>query len=252
MQADSIVPNPGNPSDLNRYVYGANNPIRFNDPSGHVYDEGWGGGGGQYACGTAYGAPCGVPEADRVEFEANLSEAGPVVETVVGIVCEPADWAITFNYWRQGDFHWTDLVGMLPFIPASGVRALRHSDELYSGVRKASEYLQSQNTSRKYRKQIIESFDIETIKVRPAGADEFGIRYYDNVDAAPEGRYLFDTFPASRDSLAIQPEWNEMTHFKQWQIRPETIIIEGRAAPQGRLSGGAIQKFILFLEDLLP
>lgn len=78
------------------------------------------------------------------------------------------------------------------------------------------------------------------------------MRYYDKVDAMEKGRYLFDTFPASRDSLAIVPEWNRMTEFRQWQIRPGTTIIEGRAASQGRLADGQIQKFILYLKDLLP
>jgi len=34
MQADSIVPEPGNPQALNRYSYVRNNPLRFVDPSG--------------------------------------------------------------------------------------------------------------------------------------------------------------------------------------------------------------------------
>jgi RHS repeat-associated protein len=33
---DSIVPNPGDPRDLNRYAYVRNNPLRYTDPSGHV------------------------------------------------------------------------------------------------------------------------------------------------------------------------------------------------------------------------
>jgi RHS repeat-associated protein len=32
---DSIVPNPANPQSLNRYSYCLNNPLRYNDPSGH-------------------------------------------------------------------------------------------------------------------------------------------------------------------------------------------------------------------------
>jgi RHS repeat-associated protein len=34
-QPDSIVPDPYNPQAYNRYAYALNNPIRYNDPSGH-------------------------------------------------------------------------------------------------------------------------------------------------------------------------------------------------------------------------
>jgi len=36
VSADAIVPEPGNPQDLNRYTYVRNNPQRYTDPSGHV------------------------------------------------------------------------------------------------------------------------------------------------------------------------------------------------------------------------
>ncbi len=36
VQADTIVPEPGNPQSLNRYSYVGNNPIRYSDPSGHA------------------------------------------------------------------------------------------------------------------------------------------------------------------------------------------------------------------------
>jgi RHS repeat-associated protein len=35
LQADSIVPEPGNPQALNRYAYAANSPLNFIDPNGH-------------------------------------------------------------------------------------------------------------------------------------------------------------------------------------------------------------------------
>jgi hypothetical protein len=34
-QADTIVPEPGNPQDLNRFAYTRNNPVLYVDPSGH-------------------------------------------------------------------------------------------------------------------------------------------------------------------------------------------------------------------------
>jgi hypothetical protein len=39
VQADTIVPNPANPQDLNRYTYVRNNPLRYVDPTGHVKQE---------------------------------------------------------------------------------------------------------------------------------------------------------------------------------------------------------------------
>jgi RHS repeat-associated protein len=36
VQADTIVPNPGNPQDFNRYAYVRNNPLKYTDPSGHA------------------------------------------------------------------------------------------------------------------------------------------------------------------------------------------------------------------------
>ena len=41
VQADTIVPNPGNPQDLNRYSYVRNNPLRYIDPTGHETLDHW-------------------------------------------------------------------------------------------------------------------------------------------------------------------------------------------------------------------
>ena len=40
-QPDTIIPDPSNPQDWNRYTYARNNPVKYNDPSGH--DVGCGG-----------------------------------------------------------------------------------------------------------------------------------------------------------------------------------------------------------------
>jgi len=35
VQADTVVPEPGDPQALNRYAYALNNPLRYTDPTGH-------------------------------------------------------------------------------------------------------------------------------------------------------------------------------------------------------------------------
>ena len=40
IQADTIIPSPGNPMAWDRYAYVLNNPLRLVDPSGHYYCEG--------------------------------------------------------------------------------------------------------------------------------------------------------------------------------------------------------------------
>ena len=39
ISADTVVPEPGNPQDLNRYAYVRNNPLRYIDPTGHDGEE---------------------------------------------------------------------------------------------------------------------------------------------------------------------------------------------------------------------
>ena len=53
------------------------------------------------------------------------------------------------------------------------------------------------------------------------------------VNAQAKGRYLFETFPATRSSLAVKPKQNLMTNIAQFKVKPETTIIEDKAAPQG-------------------
>ncbi|OAB78729.1 RHS repeat-associated core domain-containing protein [Cochleicola gelatinilyticus] len=116
----------------------------------------------------------------------------------------------------------------------------------YNGIKEASQILKDRGLPRNVRKSILEPFNKQSIKVRKAGADEFGIRFHDNgLKADANGRYLFETFPANRNSLAIKPDWNDMTAIKQWQIKEGTQMFEGTAAAQGNLSGGQIQKFIV-------
>jgi hypothetical protein len=123
----------------------------------------------------------------------------------------------------------------------------------FEGVQHASRYLQDMRVPRDRRVEILQSFEVDAIRVRPAGASEFGLRYFSDPNRAG-GSYLFETFPASRSSLAIKPEWSTMSGFRQFQVRPGATILEGPAAAQGAyLPGGQTQKFILdWRNDLLP
>jgi hypothetical protein len=42
IQPDTIIPNPSNPQDWNRYGYARNNPLKYTDPSGHKACDGAG------------------------------------------------------------------------------------------------------------------------------------------------------------------------------------------------------------------
>jgi len=44
LSADTVVPEPGNPQALNRYAYVLNNPLKYIDPTGYVYDPSEGNG----------------------------------------------------------------------------------------------------------------------------------------------------------------------------------------------------------------
>ncbi|SCP99894.1 hypothetical protein, partial [Anaerobium acetethylicum] len=127
--------------------------------------------------------------------------------------------------------------------------------DVYAGVKEASEYLKSQNVPREYRKQILESFDVRTIKMETAGDSTYGIRFYGG-DAQEKGRYLFETFSptTNRNNLALPNEWNSMTGLQQFQVKSETSMITGNAASQlqygSQYVGGAKQGYINSLEAL--
>jgi hypothetical protein len=144
-----------------------------------------------------------------------------------------------------------DLAASLPMrAGVVGARALASeaaeaAKDAYAGVRQASQYLREMGVARADRVRILQGFEEGTIGLRQAGNSEFGLRYFSDP-ARRGGSWLFETFPASRGSLALKPEWNKMIGFQQYQVRPGVWLIEGRVAPQGPyLPGGGVQKFIL-------
>lgn len=125
----------------------------------------------------------------------------------------------------------------------------------YEGVKEASEFLKSQNVPHKYRKQILESFEIRTIKMETASDSTYGIRFYGGA-AEEKGRYLFETFSSTtnRNNLALPYEFNTMTGLQQFKVENGTQMITGIAAPQfqygSQYVGGAHQWYINSLEAL--
>ncbi|ROH96694.1 hypothetical protein [Chryseobacterium daecheongense] len=124
--------------------------------------------------------------------------------------------------------------------------------EAYAGVREASVYLQQAGVPRDYRKQILESFEIETISLRTADNSTYGLRFYGGI-AKESGRYLFPTFNnyINRVGLALPPKWNTMSGFTQFKIAPGTPYVFGRAASQGGIyTGGSLQMYINDVKNL--
>jgi hypothetical protein len=137
-----------------------------------------------------------------------------------------------------------------PRVSASSVAA-NALPEAFSGVRQASKFLRDNGVPRSIRKQVLESFDRQSMRLRVAGDSEFGLRYFDDINAFARGRYVFGELPATRSSLALPANWNQMTYLRQFRVRPGTTMLEGPAAPQGFYPGGQIQRYILNLDDLL-
>jgi RHS repeat-associated protein len=134
----------------------------------------------------------------------------------------------------------------------AGIRALvraastRGADELpdaYAGVREASRYLEQLGLSREIRKDVLESFERGTIRVRRAGSNDYALRLYGEPAARAEGRYLFPTLPAGRASLALPPR-NPAVTMAQFRIRPGTIYFQGRVASRFGQPGGGVQYYV--------
>ena len=136
----------------------------------------------------------------------------------------------------------------------------KHADavraDAYDGVKEASKYLKEQGVSRERRKEILESFDIGTIKMKTAGENTYGLRFFGG-EAKQKGRYLFETFTnlTNRNNLALPNEWNAMRGIKQFKVRNGAMMITGRAAAQTHMGsqyiGGAMQWYVHNLEDLI-
>jgi RHS repeat-associated protein len=125
-QADTLVPQPGNAQDWDRYAYVRNNPVAYSDPSGHKQECGHG---GDTHCGVGAG-PLIATQIVQAR-EGSLDNIWAVTEFALGFVAEPADWAVTSSHCIQGDCDPLMLLGLLPFIPSS---LGSHTDDIAGGI----------------------------------------------------------------------------------------------------------------------
>ena len=134
ISADTIVPEPGSIKGYDRYAYvngrglctpersERGNPINYSDPSGHrlwdgiTGDTGTGGDYDSYAYTVYYELHT---EQERQENQQTLEKVVDVTTTIVGVLNEPADWAISAAYCASGDCSPWLLMGLLPLIPSS-------------------------------------------------------------------------------------------------------------------------------------
>ena len=135
MQPDTIVPREalrrsgaGNPQAWNRYGYVGNNPINAIDPSGNRECD--------IRCQMEYQrvdpllahygeATYEWDVANQRDNVKTVETIGMVSETIVSILIEPADWAITINDCITGNCNiWMVTGGVIPFIPSSVAKHL--------------------------------------------------------------------------------------------------------------------------------
>ena len=76
---DTIVPDPGNPQDLNRYTYVRNNPVLYRDDSGHDPDE-------------SYLKPAGIGPAQIRQIEHASARAATAMSQIDSIVGQMRTW----------------------------------------------------------------------------------------------------------------------------------------------------------------
>ena len=120
-QVGTIVPNAGDSAAYDRYAYVKNNPIKYSDPNGHMYDDGcrWEECSGSQDSDYVYNVVHNNNERQINTKKVELVVS--VVETTASVVFEPADWVYTARDCMTGKCSAWAALGLLPLIPGSKV-----------------------------------------------------------------------------------------------------------------------------------
>jgi len=89
-QADPIIPNLSDTQSWNRYSYVNNNPINYNDPSGHVFECGHT---SDMHCGSGSGSILPVPIIHAPENA--LDKVWNITEGILNVISDPVDAILT-------------------------------------------------------------------------------------------------------------------------------------------------------------
>jgi RHS repeat-associated protein len=176
IQADSIVPSPGNPQHFNRYAYVLNNPLGFTDPSGHkdcgpACESDWTT--HDINFGSAYYGPWDLAAQARNRAKIELVVA--IFDAVAALVNEPYDWATTSARCSQGGCNALDYAGFLPFIPGilgrldevgDAARAVNKLDEA-SGVVRAADKVEDTSDVLRAADRLDNATRIRALRSRP-------------------------------------------------------------------------------------
>jgi hypothetical protein len=147
VSADTLVPSPSDPQQLNRYAYTLNNPVKYTDPTGHYIFEDEpiatrlrNPRTGQYDVQNTLLSPAsaqrdyGVNAALR---QAQTTWAGDVgtpgyigdaLELIGSVLFEPLDWLFSARDCFGGDCSGV-LLGLLPFVPGSARKVFNVVDD---------------------------------------------------------------------------------------------------------------------------
>ena len=130
------MPSPSDPQSLNRYSYVRNNPLKYTDPSGHVYESG--AYGEHYGVGYGPRWPVVTPRAPDDAVDNVWAFAGSLVATTLDFMPVQGDAKGFGDAFTGSDLVTGESLGNWRYLGLLGISELRHLDETADVLRLAS------------------------------------------------------------------------------------------------------------------